>query len=93
MTLRVTDDVGAEDTVAQTVMIRAHQPPVAAFGFAPSSPSILDPVQFTDASTDEDGGIGAWLWAFGDGSTSTQQHPTHQYAAKGSFTVVLTVSW
>ena len=30
-----------------------------------------------------------WLWSFGDGSTSTQQHPQHPYAQLGTYTVSL----
>lgn len=32
----------------------------------------------------------SWLWDFGDGNTSTQQNPTHTYAANGNYTVKLT---
>lgn len=32
-----------------------------------------------------------WQWTFGDGATSTSQHPTHQYAAPGTYTVRLRV--
>ena len=92
VTLRVTDNAGAADTVTQTVTIRDEQPPSAAFRFEPSSPSILDTVEFTDMSADEDGEVTAWRWAFGDGTTSAQQHPTHQYATKGPFKVTLTVT-
>lgn len=45
-------------------------------------------VQFTDLSTDGD----FWSWTFGDGSTSTEQHPGHVYTSAGPFTVSLTVS-
>lgn len=30
-----------------------------------------------------------WLWNFGDGNTSTQQNPTHQYNMSGTYTVSL----
>ncbi len=33
-----------------------------------------------------------WSWSFGDGSSSTQRHPTHTYAAMGIYEVCLTVS-
>jgi len=46
-------------------------------------------VQFTDLST---GNPTAWLWGFGDGSTSTEQHPIHTYTAAGTYTVSLTVT-
>ncbi len=47
---------------------------------------------FTDASTDTDGSVDSWDWAFGDGNTSTAQNPSHTYAANGTYTVVLTVT-
>lgn len=31
----------------------------------------------------------SWLWNFGDGATSTEQSPTHIYAAPGNYTVCL----
>lgn len=37
------------------------------------------------------GNIGFWLWDFGDGTTSNQQYPTHQYTSGGTYTVCLTV--
>ncbi|HVS16820.1 MAG TPA: IPT/TIG domain-containing protein [Thermoanaerobaculia bacterium] len=47
-------------------------------------------VQFIDESTGE---INAWTWNFGDGSpTSTQQNPSHDYAAAGNYSVSLTVT-
>ena len=33
-----------------------------------------------------------YQWSFGDGQTSSQQHPTHQYTAAGNYTVTLTAS-
>ncbi len=44
-------------------------------------------VQFTDTSL---GIVTSWLWNFGDGTTSTEQNPTHTYTAAGSYTVTLT---
>jgi PKD repeat protein len=32
-----------------------------------------------------------WYWDFGDATTSTLQHPTHVYAAAGTYTVCLTI--
>lgn len=49
-------------------------------------------VAFTDESSDIDGAVVAWLWWFGDGETSTEQHPSHEYAALGSYTVRLTIT-
>ncbi|MFH1698998.1 MAG: PKD domain-containing protein, partial [Candidatus Zixiibacteriota bacterium] len=51
----------------------------------------LDPlsVQFTDLSS---GSPTSWLWEFGDGNTSAQQHPNHVYYSHGIYTVKLTVT-
>jgi PKD repeat protein len=46
-------------------------------------------VYFTDLST---GKINSWNWDFGDGTTSTRQHPTHTYSTEGTYTVSLTVT-
>lgn len=34
----------------------------------------------------------SYLWNFGDGTTSSQQFPTHQYAVPGQYVICLTVS-
>lgn len=45
-------------------------------------------VAFKDTSS---GKISSWKWDFGDGSTSTEQHPIHQYKDPGLYVVVLYV--
>lgn len=47
---------------------------------------------FTDDSDFGGSPVQSWSWDFGDGATSTQQSPTHTYAAPGPYTVRLTVS-
>ena len=47
---------------------------------------------FTDASTDSDGSIVSRLWAFGDGTGSTETNPTRTYSAAGTYPVSLTVT-
>ena len=42
-------------------------------------------VQFTDASQNTDN----WYWDFGDGRISTEQNPTHEYSAYGTYNVCL----
>lgn len=46
-------------------------------------------VAFTDQSV---GQVTAWKWDFGDGATSTEQHPQHVYSRGGDFVVTLEVS-
>jgi hypothetical protein len=60
----------------------------AAFGYHHSMHSLT--VLFTDASTSGHA-ITSWLWDFGDGHTSTDQHPSHTYAHHGVYTVCLTI--
>ena len=45
-------------------------------------------VAFKDLSY---GKITSWRWDFGDGESSTEQHPIHQYKSPGSFVVVLDI--
>mgnify|MGYP003376885612 CR=1 FL=1 len=45
-------------------------------------------VYFFDLSP---GQITSWAWDFGDGGTSSQQHPTHLYSGIGTYRVCLTV--
>ena len=47
------------------------------------SPLALIPVtvQFTNTSQ---GLVTSWQWDFGDGVTSTEQNPTHEYSKTGS---------
>ena len=90
VTLTVTDDGGATDSISQTVPVSdgTNAAPTAAF-----STSCTDlGCSFTDASSDSDGSIASWSWSFGDGATSTVQSPSHTYAAAGTYTVTLTVT-
>ena len=64
-------------------------PPVAAFTSNYVLGECQNPVQFTDQSTNAPT---SWLWNFGDGTTSTQQNPSHQYSAAGVFNVTLTAT-
>ena len=61
-------------------------PSLGYFGCGPLTPN------FVDASVANGAPIVSWLWNFGDGSTSTDQNPSHTYATSGSYTVSLTVT-
>jgi len=65
-----------------------NQPPVANFTFTSSGMT----ANFTDTSTDTDGTVSAWLWNFGDGTTSSDQNPSRTYTAAGTYAVSLTVT-
>ncbi|WP_394339175.1 PKD domain-containing protein [Methanosarcina sp. UBA411] len=63
--------------------------PVAEFSASPTSGKAPLTVKFTDKST---GSPTSWKWSFGDGTSSTQQNPTHKYSKVGSYTVKLTAA-
>ena len=58
--------------------------------FSPSKTSGVFPleVDFVDRST---GNVTSWAWDFGDGSSSTEQNPTHTFADAGRYSISLTV--
>ncbi|ATU08350.1 LamG-like jellyroll fold domain-containing protein [Methanohalophilus portucalensis] len=66
--------------------------PSADFAYSPPNPTTYETVDFTDQSSDPDGNIVGWSWDFGDGNTSTDQNPSHQYSSEGTYTVTLTVT-
>ncbi len=83
-----TDDVQAIQYYYGTGAV-TPPPPLAAFSFTPTSPRAGQTVFFVDGST---GGPTAWLWSFGDGTSSTAQNPAHVFASAGSRNVTLTVT-
>lgn len=57
--------------------------PVASFSFEEDALTVY----FENSSTD-----GAYLWNFGDGTSSTEANPVHVYCEEGFFPIVLTVT-
>ncbi|MBO6025648.1 MAG: PKD domain-containing protein [Bacteroidales bacterium] len=90
-TYTCTIHVGSQSNSA-TTQVEIFANPTA--NFTASSACLGQPVQFTSSSTTNPSGqtISSYLWNFGDGQTSTQQNPTHQYSTAGNYNVSLTVS-
>jgi PKD repeat protein len=65
-----------------------NQSPTAAFA---STTSGLGASVNGTGSTDPDGAIASYAWAFGDGGTATGATAQHSYAAAGTYQVTLTV--
>ncbi len=88
-TLHATSDKGCVDSVTKAVTI--YYNPTANF----SAPSTCNgtAVQFTDASTSQNGVITVWDWDFtSDGSIDNlSQNPTNTYANAGLFLVTLQI--
>ena len=93
VTLTITDDDGVSEVKSQQISV-SNVGPIIDFAFFSANVTIItnDPVLFSDKSEDLDGDIVIWSWDFGDGATSTEKHPTHNYEKKGTYTVTLTVT-
>ena len=70
-------------------LITVNPPVSASFTASPTSGAAPLAVSFTDTSS---GQPTSWSWAFGDGTTSTAQNPTHAYSAPGNYSVTLVAS-
>ena len=97
VTLTVSDECDNSDTEIKEGYITVNTKPNADFVGNPTSDCVPLTVQFTDKSTGcpSDPTLGkptSWHWDFGDGQTSTQQHPSHTYTTCGKYTVTLIVS-
>ena len=88
--LQVRDDDQATHTFSMQLII-ANVAPTAQFSYTPQTPTTNDTIVFTDLSHDHDGSIVSWSWDFGDGTSSTESSPSHQYTSEGTYTVALTV--
>jgi len=89
VTLTVRGQAGSAQRI-QANIIKVDPPavPLASFTGTPTFGMGPLDVQFADAST---GLATSWAWSFGDGATSTERNPLHQYAQAGRHTVALTV--
>jgi gliding motility-associated-like protein len=91
VSLTVTDVNGCVATQVQPGLLTILPQLTASFT---TSQQVLcavgDPVQFTNTSTGP--GTLSYHWSFGDGNTSGQASPQYVYAAKGTYTVILTAT-
>jgi len=69
-------------------------PPIAMFEYQPLAPTTVGVISFTDKSedTNEDGKIVKWEWEFGDEAVSNLRDPEFQFAERGTYTILLTVT-
>lgn len=84
VSLTVTNDFGS-DTDIQTEYIHAIASPEGDFTMAQSGTGIIDftsNVQFADT----------YLWNFGDGTSSSESNPSHDYGRYGEYEVTLIVT-
>ncbi|KJS06376.1 MAG: hypothetical protein VR77_05055 [Flavobacteriales bacterium BRH_c54] len=79
---------GCADTVLKTVTI--HPMPEAEFTF--NNQCYGTSIPFVDGTTITSGNVANWQWYFGDGNTSIQQSPQHNYNAEGIYSTTLVVT-
>jgi len=80
---------GGSDVETKSDYVSVAGAPAAAFNGTPTSGFAPLTVEFTDLTS---GGPTAWSWDFGDGGTSTEQHPSHTYTAAGTYTVSMSAA-
>lgn len=84
-------DQQQQETCVSTHVDLVINSPVSDFSFTEQCDGTTIP--FTDASVPFGSStISNWNWDFGDGNTSTQQNPTHLYAAAGTYSVSLGIT-
>ncbi len=79
------DSSGFECTSIYKDTIVIFEPSICEAKIIDKYPSFLDNSEGTTAAT-------AYLWDFGDGSTSNSQNTSHAYAVAGTYTVSLVIS-
>ena len=86
--LTVTTSNGCVNSISQNVTVN----PLPFVAFTTTNGCAESLISFTNQSTVSVGFINSYLWNFDDGSTSTQQNPTHQFSASGNYNVSLVVT-
>jgi hypothetical protein len=86
-TLRALDAFYGPGSDQHTAVLTPWSPPVADFTAGSSGIPLMFHFQDTSAN-----GATAWSWDFGDGTTSGEQNPIHNFPAPGEYQVSLTVN-
>ena len=89
VTLTASNSAGSSTYTQSGYITTTLAVPIASFTSNITTGTVPLYVQFNDTSLNSPV---SWLWAFGDGSTSTAQNPVYEYTSAGSYTVVLTAT-
>ena len=77
----ITENSCSSDTICKSISVCNNT--VSNFNYETN----IKNVNFTDVSINPT----SWHWDFGDGRTSTEQNPSHEYSAYGTYNVCLTI--
>jgi gliding motility-associated-like protein len=83
VSLTITTSSGCTETYSLGEAVKVGRKPIINFVGAPNPVCAFQPVQFTNLTNESD----QWYWDFGDGTSSNQQNPSHQYTDTGLFNV------
>ncbi len=83
VTLVTTTNFGCVDSVSKQISLT--EAPEISISF--NSPCVGQAVDFVNNSVQPSGGSNSYDWDFGDGTTSTQENPSHIYPAIGTYEV------
>ena len=86
--LIVTSNMGCKDTAIIPITIS----PLPTAAFAANNVCLYGQTSFTNSSSVTTGFITNTTWQFGDGTQSTLNQPTHQYANAGTYNVILNIT-
>jgi PKD repeat protein len=93
VTLTTQDNDGATSSDTVTVSVAENQPPSASATANRTSAKVDEAVAFDgSASSDSDGTITSYEWAFDDGTIATGPTATHRYSSTGTYNATLTVT-
>lgn len=84
----ITTENGKEYTVSKSITLDALQSPIADFDIQQEELGTNTPLEFENLSINGT----SFFWDFGDGETSEEENPTHEYKENGDYTIRLTVS-
>ncbi|RYZ50709.1 MAG: PKD domain-containing protein, partial [Chitinophagaceae bacterium] len=87
VSLTITTVSGCTETLVMRDLVSAGKKPQANFTALPTTICAFESVSFTNTSVEGTG----WTWDFGDGASSGEENPVHQYSDTGTFSVRLVV--
>ena len=87
ITVKVTNGQEYETQIVKITVKNTNRPPEATFYFIVNNRT----VDFISKSNDKDNDTLTYYWKFGDGLTSKEENPTHDYEKAGTYEVILKV--
>jgi len=92
-TVTVRDNWGVESPPSDPLTMNVKDTlPLADFAISADTGTVYTVFSFTPKATDPDGNITVYYWDFGDGKSTNEKAPIHQFSKAGSFEVRLTVT-